>query len=215
MYKLWVLIMTREFLKVSQVFYCSYLKIPCSITPSLLQIQCTTILPITLHSDHFDISPIWSISFCINILYTSPTCSTHKTQLPMVLSQLSKGLPLLETNPLVSSCLLKSLSQVYQLILKEEFPRICQELQENLNLVIEPQVGDWILYKEYTILRIYGCEKIPYKLRKCLTPRIFALEILRQRLDSDYIHFMSKNQDGTFRLPMIVGPFTIKNKNVS
>ena len=74
-------------------------------------------------------------------------------------------------------------------------------------------MGDWILYKEYTIIRMHGSKKIPYKLHKFLTPRIFTLEILRQRLDSDYVHFTSRNQDGTFKLPLIVGPFIVKIKN--
>ena len=100
----------------------------------------------------------------------------------------------------------KFISQVYRLILEEELPRICQELQENLHPVTEQQVGDWILYREYTVIRIYGFEKSPYKLPKFLTPRIFALEVLRQRLDLDYIHFTGKNQARTFKLPMTVGP---------
>lgn len=65
------------------------------------------------------------------------------------------------------------------------------------------------------MIRIYGSEKIPYKLPKFLTPRLFALEILRQTLDSDHIHFTCRNQAGTFKLPMTIGPFTVKNRNVS
>ena len=63
------------------------------------------------------------------------------------------------------------------------------------------------------MIRIYGSEKSPYKLSKFLTPRIFALKILRKRLESDYVHFTSRNKVGTFKLPMTVGPFTVKNKN--
>ena len=69
------------------------------------------------------------------------------------------------------------------------------------------------MYKDFTVIRIYGVEKKPYKLPKFLAPRIFGLEILRQRFDSDYVHFTSKNQVGTFKLPMTIGPFTVKNKN--
>ena len=62
---------------------------------------------------------------------------------------------------------------------------------------------------------IYGSEKISYKLPKFLTPRKFALEILRKRLDSDHVHFTSINEAGTFKLPVTVGPFTVKNKNTA
>ena len=40
------------------------------------------------------------------------------------------------------------------------------------------------------------------------------MKILRQRFDTDYVHFTSRNQDGTFKLPVTVGPFTFKNSNV-
>ena len=43
-------------------------------------------------------------------------------------------------------------------------------------------VGEWFLYKEFTILRIYGFENEPYRLPVFLTKRIFVLEFLRQRL---------------------------------
>ena len=85
----------------------------------------------------------------------------------------------------------KFISQVYKLIYEEEFPRICQELQESLHPVTEQQIGDWILYKYFIVIIFYGVEKSPYKLPKFLTPRIFALEILMQRFDLDHIHFTS------------------------
>ena len=71
------------------------------------------------------------------------------------------------------------------------------------------------MYKDFTVIRVYGAEKQPYKLPKFLTPRIFGLEILRQRFDSDYVHFTSKNQAGTFKLPVTIGPFTVKNRNAT
>ena len=92
------------------------------------------------------------------------------------------------------------------LIYEEDYPRVCQELQDSLHPVVEQQVGDWILYKDFTVIRIYGVEKKSYKLPKFLTPRIFGLEILRQRFDSDYVHFTSRNQVGTFKLPVTVAP---------
>ena len=73
------------------------------------------------------------------------------------------------------------------------------ELQESLHPTVEQQIGDWILYKDFTMIRVYGIEKNPYKLPKFLTPRIFGLEILIQRFDSDYIQFTSRNQAGTFK----------------
>lgn len=70
------------------------------------------------------------------------------------------------------------------------------------------------MYKDFTVVRVYGAEKKPYKLPKFLTPRNFVLEILRHRFDSNYVHITSRNQAGTFKLLVTVGPFTVKNRNV-
>lgn len=77
----------------------------------------------------------------------------------------------------------KFISQVYKLIYEEDFPRISQELQEILHPVAEQQIGDCILYKYFTMIKVYGAEKNPYKLPKFLTLKIFALDILRQQFD--------------------------------
>lgn len=63
-------------------------------------------------------------------------------------------------------------------------------------------------------MRVYGAKDNPYKLPAFLTPRIFSLEVLRQRFNSYFIHFASKNQAASFKLPIIVGPFTVKSKAV-
>ena len=105
--------------------------------------------------------------------------------------------------------------QGYNLIYEEDCPRVCQELQDTLHPTIKQQVGDLILYKDFIVIRVYGAEKQPYKLPKFLTPRIFGLEILRQRFDSDYVHFTSRNQAGTFKLLVTIGPFTIRNMNAT
>lgn len=50
----------------------------------------------------------------------------------------------------------KFISQFYLLIYEEQFPWVCQELQQCLHPTIEIYVEDWILYKDYTIIRVYG-----------------------------------------------------------
>ena len=60
--------------------------------------------------------------------------------------------------------------------------------------------------------RVYGDEFNPYRFSTFLTPIIFALEVLRQRFNSDFIHFSSKNHATSFKLRITVSPFTVKNK---
>ena len=69
------------------------------------------------------------------------------------------------------------------------------------------------MFKEYTVIRVYGLEEKPYRLPTFLTPRIFSLEVLRQRLHSDVLHFASKNQASSFKIPITLGPFIVKHKS--
>ena len=48
------------------------------------------------------------------------------------------------------------ISQVYMLIYEQIFPRVCPELQVCLQPNVEDVVGDWFLYQNYTVLRVYG-----------------------------------------------------------
>ena len=66
------------------------------------------------------------------------------------------------------------------------------------------------MFHDYTVIRVYGCEEKPYKLP--VTPRIFALEVLRQRLHSDELHFSSKKQTTNLKFPITIGTFTVRNK---
>lgn len=68
------------------------------------------------------------------------------------------------------------------------------------------------MFPEYTMIRVYGFENQPYRLPSFLTPRILSLEVLRQRLHYDELHFSSKKQTSTFKVPITVGPFTVKNR---
>ena len=62
------------------------------------------------------------------------------------------------------------------------------------------------------MIRVYGCEEKPYKLPVFLTPRIFALEVLRQRLHLDELHFSSKKQTSNLKFCIIVGPFIVRKE---
>lgn len=57
----------------------------------------------------------------------------------------------------------KIMAYVYRLIFGTTFPRITEEMKACLHNSNE-LVGDWFLYKECIVLRIYGFEEEPYKL---------------------------------------------------
>jgi hypothetical protein len=70
-------------------------------------------------------------------------------------------------------------------------PWINDEVQRILHLSDNAKTGDWFLYQNHTKIRVFGCELAPYKLPKYVPVRIFALEYIRQIMNSDEIHFVS------------------------
>ena len=75
----------------------------------------------------------------------------------------------------------KVMSSIYKLIFDITLPRMIEEMKAYMQNSNEP-VGDWFLYKYFSMLRVYGFEDEPYRLPLFLTKRIFVLEFLRQRL---------------------------------
>ena len=73
------------------------------------------------------------------------------------------------------------MSSLYKLIYGMSLPRFSEEMKAYMQSSSEP-VGDWFLYKEFTVLIVYGFEDKPYILPIFLTKRVFVLEFLRHRL---------------------------------
>lgn len=73
------------------------------------------------------------------------------------------------------------------------------------------QNGDWYLFENHTILRIYGFEDEPYLLPTFLTPKIYALEFIRWRFATNYEHFAKYKKSITFNLPYKTGPFIARS----
>jgi hypothetical protein len=74
-------------------------------------------------------------------------------------------------------------------------------------------VGDWFLFKYFTLIRIYGFEDQPYQFPIYISPRLFSLEFCKQRLITDHFHFISKSKKDYFSLPAEFSSFLIKNKS--
>ena len=94
----------------------------------------------------------------------------------------------------------------------EMLPWLLEEMKCMMQSSPEDSVRDWFLYKDSTILRIYGFTGEPYKLPAFLTPRIFALEFMRQRLHSEEEHFGAFKKSSNIKFPLKVGSFIFKNK---
>ena len=69
------------------------------------------------------------------------------------------------------------------------------------------------MHKEFTVLRVYGFTGEPYRLPTFLTPRIFALDFMRQRLCAEKEHFGAFKKYSNVKFPLKFGPFIFKNKS--
>jgi hypothetical protein len=56
------------------------------------------------------------------------------------------------------------------------------------------------MYQDHIEIKVYGCELAPYLLPKYLPVRIFALEYIRQMINSDDIHFVSLKKKQQLRI---------------
>ena len=105
------------------------------------------------------------------------------------------------------------MAKMYKLLFDDVLPRVLEEMKLMLESSSEDRIGDWFLYKDFTILRVYGFTGEPYKLPVFLTPRIFALEFIRKRLCAEEENFGAFKKSSNIKFPFKVGPFIFKNKS--
>jgi hypothetical protein len=91
-------------------------------------------------------------------------------------------------------------------------PRVNDEVRRVLHLSENTKTGDWYLYKNHSEIRVYGCELAPFKLPKYIPVRIFALEYIRQIMNSDDVHFVSLKKKQQLRLKGQIGSFICNNR---
>ena len=83
-----------------------------------------------------------------------------------------------------------------------------------MHLLDLAKTRDWFLYQNHTQIRVYGCELAPYKLPKYVPVQIFALEYIRQMINSDDIHFVSLKKKQQMRIKGQIGPFICNSRAV-
>lgn len=91
-------------------------------------------------------------------------------------------------------------------------PIISLELRTSLQLSPDTKKRDCYLFENHTILRICGFENDPYLLLSFFTPRIYALEFIKQRFAADYENFAKHKKSITFKLPYEIGPFIARRR---
>ena len=66
--------------------------------------------------------------------------------------------------------------------------------------------------EEGIVVRVYGFVHQSYVLPTFLTPRIFALELIKKELIVENEHFINFRKSLEIKFPWVVGPFIIKSK---
>ena len=68
------------------------------------------------------------------------------------------------------------------------------------------------MFEDHTMIRVYGFSGRPYRLPAFLTPKIFALECIRQKLSVDDKYFSEKRYTRLFKLSAHLGPFVVHSR---
>ena len=83
------------------------------------------------------------------------------------------------------------MAPVYNVFFQERLSRVLQEIKEILQFSPKRGIQDWFLSEHGTMIRVYGFFHQPYILPAFFTVRVFALELIRQRLIVQDEHFLS------------------------
>jgi hypothetical protein len=107
----------------------------------------------------------------------------------------------------------KIMSRIYSLIFGSDLPRVLEEMKSLLQPRPENAMGDWMFFTQSTMIWVYGCQEGPHLLPFFLTPRIFALEFIRQRIISKTEYFLKAHKASNMKFSFVVGPFVVKSKS--
>lgn len=66
----------------------------------------------------------------------------------------------------------KIMAKVYQMFFKTELPRVLEKMRNKLQLNSE-LIGDWFLFRDHTIIKVYGFTGTPYIFPTFMTSRLF------------------------------------------
>ena len=73
------------------------------------------------------------------------------------------------------------MAKVYKMFFRIELPRASKEVRNKFQLSTA-LISDWFLFRDHTIIRVYGFIGTPYIIPTFMTSRLFSLEYIRQGL---------------------------------
>jgi hypothetical protein len=105
----------------------------------------------------------------------------------------------------------KVMSKSHQMIFNVKLPRVIKEMRIHLQNP-EDRVGDWTLFINSIVIWIYGFHEFHYLLSIILTPRIFAIECIRQKIIYETENFIKYHRESNIKFPFMIGPFIVKSR---
>ena len=96
------------------------------------------------------------------------------------------------------------MSEIYKMLFDEVLPQVLEDMKNMMQSSPEDRVRHWFMYKDFTILRIYGFTREPYRLPTFLTPGVFALEYMIQRMHVEEEHFGAFKKSSNIKFPLKV-----------
>ena len=108
------------------------------------------------------------------------------------------------------------MAEVYKFFFQNKLPKVLPQMHEALQFSPDRKIGDWFLLEEHNFIIVYGFTHEPYIFQYFLIPRVFSLELIRQKLIVQNEHFISfrkaSKEEEKKKIPWVVGPFIIKRK---
>jgi hypothetical protein len=69
------------------------------------------------------------------------------------------------------------------------------------------------MFMHSTVIWVYGCQESPYLLPIFLTPKVFSLEFIKQRIISETKHFLKLHKASNLEFLFFIGPFVVKTRS--
>ena len=83
------------------------------------------------------------------------------------------------------------MSEVYNALFQKMLPGVLPQMMEMLQFSPEKRIGDWFLFEQGIVIRLYGFVHQSYMLPTFFTVRVFALELIRKKLIVENKHFLN------------------------
>lgn len=84
---------------------------------------------------------------------------------------------------------------IFSIIFYEPSLRNFLDIKQLLHLIPNTRVEYWLVYKDYTKIRVFEEEVTPCQLCVFQMIHVFALEYIRNGISSDLVHLISRKQE--------------------